>query len=71
MLSKVEASKGVYFYVRLIPRDFGSLAYGHYPSASQKPLFRQSQRNALDGKSEEYGEKTGIYHQNRSASGEI
>jgi hypothetical protein len=29
-----------YFYVRLIPRDFGSLAFGHFPSASQKPLFR-------------------------------
>jgi hypothetical protein len=35
-----------YFYVRLIPRDFGSLAYGHFPSASQKSVFRQSQRFA-------------------------
>jgi len=32
-----------YFYVRLIPRNFGSLAYGHFPSASQEPVFRQSQ----------------------------
>ena len=31
-----------YFYVRLIPRDFGSLAYGHFPSASRKPVFGQS-----------------------------
>jgi hypothetical protein len=31
-----------YFYVRLIPRDFGSLAYGHFPPASKKPVFRQS-----------------------------
>jgi hypothetical protein len=31
-----------YFYVRLIPRNFGSLASGHFPSASQKPVFRQS-----------------------------
>jgi hypothetical protein len=31
-----------YFYVHLIPRDFGSLAVGHFPSASQKPVFRQS-----------------------------
>ncbi len=31
-----------YFYVRLIPRDFGSLASGHFPSASQKAVFRQS-----------------------------
>ena len=23
-----------YFSVRLIPRDFGSLAYGHFPTAS-------------------------------------
>ena len=28
-----------YFCVRLIPRDFGSLAYGHFPSASQKAVF--------------------------------
>jgi hypothetical protein len=31
-----------YFYVRLIPRDFGSLASGHFPSASsasQNPVF--------------------------------
>ncbi|MFW9835543.1 MAG: hypothetical protein ACFFEK_16190, partial [Candidatus Thorarchaeota archaeon] len=49
-----------YFYVRLIPRDlsalrldsppfgrvpgFGSLASGHFPSASQKAVFRQSRR---------------------------
>jgi hypothetical protein len=32
-----------YFYVRLIPRDFGSLAYGHFPSASKKAVFRQAQ----------------------------
>jgi hypothetical protein len=48
-----------YFYVRLIPRDlsalrldsspsgwvpgFGSLASGHFPSASQKTVFRKSQ----------------------------
>ena len=25
-----------YFYVRLIPRDFGSLASGHFPSASKR-----------------------------------
>jgi hypothetical protein len=31
-----------YLYVRLIPRDFGSLAYGHFPSASRKGVFRQS-----------------------------
>jgi hypothetical protein len=31
-----------YFYVRLIPRDFGSLASGHFPSASEKPVFRES-----------------------------
>jgi hypothetical protein len=31
-----------YFCVRLIPRDFGSLAYGHFPSASKKPVFRHS-----------------------------
>jgi hypothetical protein len=47
-----------YLYVRLIPRDlsalrldsprcgrvpgFGSLAPGHFPSASKKPIFRQS-----------------------------
>jgi hypothetical protein len=29
----------VYFYVRLVPRDFGSLASGHFPSASQMPVF--------------------------------
>ncbi|UCB49780.1 MAG: hypothetical protein JSW56_02480, partial [Deltaproteobacteria bacterium] len=28
-----------YIYVRLIPRDFGSLASGHFPSASQKLVF--------------------------------
>jgi hypothetical protein len=38
----------VYFYVRLIPRDFGSLASGHFPSASQKPVLRQSRRVALN-----------------------
>jgi hypothetical protein len=37
-----------YFYVRLIPRDFGSLAYGHFPSASQRPVFRQSRRVAVN-----------------------
>jgi hypothetical protein len=31
-----------YFYVRLIPRNFESLASGHFPSASQKRVFRQS-----------------------------
>jgi hypothetical protein len=31
-----------YFHIRLIPRDFGSLAYGHFPSASRKLFFRQS-----------------------------
>jgi hypothetical protein len=30
-----------YFYVRLIPRDIGSLASEHFPSASEKPVFRQ------------------------------
>ena len=30
-----------YFYVRLIPRDFGSLASGHFPSASGISVFRQ------------------------------
>jgi hypothetical protein len=30
-----------YFYVGLVPRDFGSLASGHFPSASEKPDFRQ------------------------------
>ena len=30
------------FYVRLIPRDFGSLAAGHFPPAFQKQVFRQS-----------------------------
>ena len=30
-----------YFYVRLIPRDFGSLASGHFPSTSEKWVFRQ------------------------------
>jgi len=28
-----------YFSVRLIPRDFGSLAYGHFPSTSREPGF--------------------------------
>jgi hypothetical protein len=28
-----------YFYVRLIPRDFGSLASGHFPSASEEAGF--------------------------------
>jgi hypothetical protein len=28
-----------YFYVRLIPRDFGSLASGHFPSASKRLVF--------------------------------
>ena len=37
-----------YFDVRLIPRDFGSLAYGHFPSASMKPVLRQSPRVALN-----------------------
>jgi hypothetical protein len=32
----------VYFHVRLIPLDFGSLAAGHFPSASHKPVFRHS-----------------------------
>jgi hypothetical protein len=36
-----------YFYVRLIPRDFGSLAFGHFPSASQKPVFQQSHYSLL------------------------
>jgi hypothetical protein len=31
-----------YFYVRLIPRDLESLAVGHFPSASRKPIFRPS-----------------------------
>ena len=31
-----------YFNVRLIPRDFGSLAAGHLPSASQILVFRHS-----------------------------
>ena len=31
-----------YFYVRLIPRDFGGLAYGYFPTASEKEVFRQS-----------------------------
>jgi hypothetical protein len=28
-----------YFYVRLIPRDFGSLASGHFPIASEEAGF--------------------------------
>ena len=28
-----------YFYVRLIPQDFGSLASRHFPSASQSWFF--------------------------------
>jgi hypothetical protein len=28
-----------YFSVRLIPQDFGSLASGHFPPASQNPVF--------------------------------
>jgi hypothetical protein len=35
-----------YFYVRLVPQDFGSLASGHFPSASQKSVFRQSPYNS-------------------------
>jgi hypothetical protein len=31
-----------YLHVRLNPRDFGSLASGYFPSASQKLVFRQS-----------------------------
>ena len=34
-----------YFSVRLIPQDFGSLASGHFPSASEKPVFPQSLLN--------------------------
>jgi hypothetical protein len=34
-----------YVYVRLVPRNFGSLAYGHFPPASQKPVFRLSLRD--------------------------
>ncbi len=30
-----------YFYVRLIPRDFGGFASRHFPSASKKLVFRQ------------------------------
>jgi len=33
-----------YFSVRLIPRDFGSLAYEHFLPASKRPDFRQSDR---------------------------
>jgi hypothetical protein len=31
-----------YFNVRLISRDFGSLAAGHFPSASLRSVFQQS-----------------------------
>ena len=37
-----------YFYVRLIPRDFGSLAYGHFPPASQEPIFLKSRYSFLN-----------------------
>jgi hypothetical protein len=39
-----------YLYVRLIPRDFGSLAYGHFPAASKKPVFHQSHKKTVVGR---------------------
>jgi hypothetical protein len=36
-----------YFYVRLIPPDFGSLTSGHFPSASQQSGFQQSRKDSL------------------------